>query len=262
MTEINRVLKVAAIQPDILWENIGGNLEKYRKILDTLSSDIDLVVLPEMFTTGFSMNPEKLAEDMNGTTMTWITAESSRRGVAIVGSFIAFESGKYYNRLVFAEASGNIHLYDKRHLFRMGEEQNHYSRGEKLVVINYRGWRIRPLVCYDLRFPVWSRNSDNYDMLIYVANWPESRRDVWLTLLKARAIENQSCLVGVNRVGTDGAGICYSGDSLLMDAKGKILAASSDNTEQVLITTFSKSELVAFRIKFPAWKDADDFSMA
>lgn len=261
MEKIHSTLKVAAIQADLLWENIGGNLEKFGGILDTLSPDVDLVVFPEMFTTGFSMNPERLAEEMNGSTVNWLLQQSKQRGMALVGSFVAYENRHYYNRLVFVEPNGALQVYDKRHLFRMGEEHNHYSAGAQRLVVNYRGWRIRPLVCYDLRFPVWSRCRNDYDMLIYVANWPESRREVWSTLLKARAIENQACLVGVNRVGTDGTGLTYSGDSVMMNAKGQPLAMSSGVQQEVLLADFSLADLRTFRNKFPAWQDADDFSI-
>ncbi|HUW06293.1 MAG TPA: amidohydrolase [Williamwhitmania sp.] len=261
MMESNNILKVAAIQADILWENLQGNLEKYSRMLDTLSPDTDLVVLPEMFTTGFSMDPERLAEGMDGSTVAWFKQQAKQRGIALTGSFIAQENGRYYNRLVFVEPSGMLHLYDKRHLFRVGEEHNHYSAGAQQLVVNYRGWRIRPLICYDLRFPVWSRSRNDYDLLIYVANWPDSRRDVWTTLLKARAIENQACLVGVNRVGSDGMGLTYAGDSVLMNAKGQPLDTSIGRKDKILMAEFSMTELLAFRLKFPAWHDADDFSI-
>lgn len=254
-------LTVAALQVDILWENIAGNQTMLANLLEDLPTDVDLVILPEMFTSGFTMNIEKVAEEMSGSTIEWLHSSANKHNFAIMGSFIVKETGHFYNRMVLVEPGGGIQTYDKRHLFRMGNEQDFYSQGEQRKVFEYQGWRILPQICYDLRFPVWSRNRNDYDLMVYVASWPESRRDVWSILLQARAIENQAYLVGVNRVGLDGTGLTYSGDSVVLNPKGIALSETKRGAEAIIIETLSFNELTSFREKFPAWMDADDFSI-
>lgn len=254
-------LTIAAFQVDLLWENILGNQTKFGNLFEDLGSDVDLVILPEMFTSGFTMNPEKVAEPMDGSTIEWLRACAKKQNLAIMGSFIVKEREQFYNRMVFVEPNGAVQFYDKRHLFRMGNEHNYYTGGGQRKVFTFQGWRILPQICYDLRFPVWSRFRNDYDLMVYVASWPESRRDVWNILLQARAIENQAYLVGVNRVGVDGTGLAYSGDSVILDPKGMVISAAKRGVESTLVEKLSLEELSAFRSKFPAWMDADDFSI-
>ncbi|SDC88873.1 amidohydrolase [Williamwhitmania taraxaci] len=254
-------LTVAALQIDLLWENAIGNKTKIGNLLEDLSPDVELVVLPEMFTSGFSQNSERLAEEMNGSTMEWLHKNADRYNLAIMGSMIVKEEGQFYNRMVFMEPGGIVQTYDKRHLFRMGDEHNYFSSGKERKVFDFRGWRILPQICYDLRFPVWSRNQNDYDLMVYVASWPESRRDVWSVLLQARAIENQAFVVGTNRIGEDGTGLTYSGDSVIIDPKGMIITSAKRGLEEIISAGLSLDELNAFRLKFPVWMDADDFSV-
>ncbi len=254
-------ITIAALQVDLLWENIVGNQTKFGNLIEDLDTNVDLVILPEMFTSGFTMNPEKVAEPMNGSTIAWMQASAAKQNISIMGSFIVKEDNNFFNRMVFVDSAGGIQFYDKRHLFRMGNEHNYYSSGDQRKVFTYKGWRILPQVCYDLRFPVWSRYRNDYDLMVYVASWPESRRNIWNVLLQARAIENQAYLVGVNRVGVDGTGLSYSGDSVILDPKGMVIAGAKRGAESTLVETLSLDELSAFRAKFPAWMDADDFSI-
>jgi omega-amidase len=199
-------LKITLIQSNLFWENKVKNLEQFSHKIDAISEATDLIVLPEMFTTGFSMSPEKLAENVNGETVKWMKATAHKKNCVVTGSFICEEGGNYFNRLLWVNADGTYSKYDKRHLFSMGDENNHYATGEEKLIVKLKGWKICPLICYDLRFPVWARNTKeaSYDVLIYVANWPERRSYPWKTLLLARAIENQSYVIGSNRVGVDG----------------------------------------------------------
>lgn len=258
---VQEILKIAAFQFDLEWENIQANLEKVDRLLESLPADVDIVFLPEMFSTGFTMNAATVAETMDGKTIVWLKERSSKYGVAICGSLVTQEGGKFYNRLVFVEPSGKISHYDKRHLFTMGGENKAYTHGQSRLILDYLGWRICPLICYDLRFPVWSRNLKNYDLLAYVANWPEQRSLVWNMLMKARAIENQSYVVGVNRVGADGNKITYSGQSQIIDAKGTELAVGKEYSEEVVFAELSYSKLERFRTKFPVLDDADPYSI-
>lgn len=258
---VQEILKIAVFQFDLKWENIQANLEKIDCILEQLPADVDIVFLPEMFSTGFTMNAAKVAETMDGETMNWLKDISSKYDIAICGSLVIQEDRKFYNRLIFVEPSGKILHYDKRHLFTMSGENTVYTPGNSRLIVKYRGWRICPLICYDLRFPVWSRNLKNYDVLAYVANWPEQRSLVWNTLLKARAIENQSYVVGVNRVGTDGNNITYSGQSQIIDAKGTELAVGQEYSEEVVFAGLSYSKQEQFRRKFPVLDDADPYSI-
>lgn len=255
-------IRISIVQVDIVWENKQDNLRMLHEKLKALSGTTEIVVLPEMFSTGFSMNVEVLAETTSGITITKLKQWSSEYQLALVGSFIALDNGQYYNRGFFLTPQGEEFYYDKRHLFRMGNEGTHFSPGNKQLTISYLNWNIRLQICYDLRFPVWSRNVNNeYDLLIYVANWPDSRRVVWDTLLKARALENQCYVCGVNRVGTDGYNLKYDGGSVLYSAKGELLTSVADEKCEVSTTNINLTDLRKFREKFPVWKDADIFKI-
>lgn len=261
MREIKQDLKVTLLQTELHWQNPEANLAMLEEKLWQLPKGSDLIVLPEMFNTGFSMEAESLAEPMNLTTFKWMQQQAAQHQAVIVGSFIVKEQGHYYNRLIWMPPNGDFKTYDKRHLFRMAGEHHTFSAGTETLICEWKGWRIMPLVCYDLRFPVWSRNVDlAYDLLIYVANWPKARRSAWKVLLQARAVENLCYCVGVNRVGEDGNGIAYSGDSAVVDFKGEHLWQESEKdcfTQQ----TLSAEALKAYRQKFPAQLDADRFQL-
>jgi omega-amidase len=201
----------------------------------------------------------ELAESMDGETITWMKAKCAEHQIALCGSLIIKENEQFFNRLVFVKPSGEAQYYDKHHLFTMADEESHFKPGMERLIVAYKGWRICPLICYDLRFPVWARNRNEYDILVYSANWPESRTEVWNTLLKARAIENQSYVVGANRVGVDGSNILYSGNSQLIDPKGSVLSAIADHHKGIVYAGFSYRELTEFRKKFPVLDDADQF---
>lgn len=260
-------MRISILQTDIVWENKQENLRRLREKLETLRGATEIVVLPETFSTGFSMDTEHLAEPVTGETITTLRQWAEEFQFAITGSYIACETSSspdeqpsYYNRAFFLTPEGDTYYYDKRHLFRMGSETEHFTSGNKRPIISYRGWNILLLVCYDLRFPVWSRNVDNeYDLLIYVANWPVPRRRVWDILLPARALENISYVCGVNRVGTDNHKLPHSGGSVIYSPKGELLASVPDNEEGVATATLNLTALKEFRQKFPAWKDADRF---
>ncbi|MBA4411210.1 MAG: amidohydrolase [Bacteroidota bacterium] len=254
------ILSIAVFQLDLVWENPAANREKIDEWLLKANKKTDVVFLPEMFATGFSMNAAELAEPMDGETVNWMKKCSSEHQLALCGSLIIRENNQYFNRLLFVEPSGEIHFYNKRHLFTMGNEESHFQKGTERLVVDFKGWRICPLICYDLRFPVWARNRNEYDILVYSANWPQSRTEVWNTLLKARAIENQSYVVGANRVGVDGNTVSYSGNSQLIDPKGNILAEIGDHHKGIIIAGFSHSELMNFRAAFPVLNDADSFT--
>lgn len=250
-------ISIQLIQSSLIWESVDENLQAFERELDTLG-DADLVLLPEMFTTGFSMRPEKLAAD-NLEALPWMLKMASKYQKAICGSVLIEEEGHYFNRLYFVEPSGKIHHYDKRHLFTMGEEPKHYTAGTERIIIDYLGWKILPLVCYDLRFPVFSRNDVGYDLLLYVANWPEKRAYHWKALLLARAIENQCYVAACNRVGQDGNGAAHNGDSYLIDFKGEILSALSQDAG-IIEGECDQDLLAEAREKFPVLPDADSFS--
>ena len=252
-------MKIAYYQQDIVWENTGANLVKIEKVLPSVEQDTDLLVLPEMFNAGFTMNPSKIAEPMEGNVVRFLKKNADRYGIAFVCSTVISEYGKFYNRLLVVFPGGKIITYDKRHLFSVGGENMNYTRGGKRVVTKVKDVRIMPLICYDLRFPVWSRSKNDYDILIYIANWPASRSEVWRTLLKARAIENQCYVVGVNRVGKDDS-ITYTGDSMVVDAKGKIISEAGQK-EGLCHAELDMNVLKDFRAKFPVWKDADSFEL-
>ncbi len=254
-------LKIAIIQSDILWENIDGNLSKFESVISSIVDDVDIIVLPEMFTTGFSMHSKAFAETMNGKTIAWMTKMASKKQAHLTGSIIIKDGEKFFNRLIWMSPNGKISHYDKRHLFRMSNEQNHFSAGNNKLIVDVEGWKICPQICYDLRFPVWARNKENYDLLLYIANWPKPRIKIWQTLLQARAIENLSYTIGVNRIGEDGNGYKFSGNSIAVDYKGEITSAISDDIEKVEIVKLSYTDLHQFREKFPAHLDADDFEI-
>ncbi len=251
-------LRIAVFQLDLVWENPEANRLKIDEWLQKANRKMDVVFLPETFSTGFSMNVE-LAESMEGETIAWMKARCAEHQLALCGSLIIKENEQFFNRLVFVEPSGKVHSYNKRHLFTMANEESHFQPGTERLIVNYNGWRICPLICYDLRFPVWARNRNEYDILVYSANWPESRTEVWNTLLKARAIENQAFVVGANRVGVDGNNILYSGNSQLINPKGTQLSAIADHHKGIVYAGFSYSELLEFRKKFPVLNDADSF---
>ncbi len=250
------------IQSHITWEDRDENLGYYGELLRRVSGRTDIAVLPETFTTGFSMDVERLADTMDGPTVGAVKGWASKYRMAVAGSFIVKDGGKYFNRALFITPEGEEHYYDKRHLFRMAGEDSRFAAGDKRTVVSYKGWNICLQVCYDLRFPVWSRNRGNeYDLLIYVANWPETRKRAWKTLLSARAIENMAYVCGVNRVGIDGKGFVYRGDSMVFSPKGKKLADAGKREEITRTCTLSRADLDELRAKFPAWKDADAFAL-
>ena len=251
-------LKVTLVQLNHSWKNKSENFAKVSGMIDQLP-ETDVVLLPEMFATGFSMDVDELAEEMTGTTVSWMKEKAASLNAVVAGSLIVNEGGRYLNRLVWALPDGEIDWYDKRHLFTMGEEHLWYSPGNRRVTVERKGWKIRLQVCYDLRFPVWSRNHDGYDLLVYLSSWPSARHQVWKTLLQARALENQCFCAGVNRTGEDGNGITHSGDSGLITPKGE--TAWLGNGEATRTFILSRSELDRFREKFPVLKDRDSFKI-
>lgn len=251
-------LNITLVQPNIIWENREANLKKYSKMLAGVGQT-NVIVLPEMFTTGFSMQPKKLKETMAGPSVNWMKNLAQEKKAAIAGSLIIEENEKSFNRFLWVFPDGKVETYDKRHLFTMSGEHLHYSPGNKKLVVEYLGWRFCPLICYDLRFPVWSRNTENYDVLLYVANWPSVRHHVWENLPVARAIENQAYCVGVNRTGTDGTGLHYRGGSVLVDPKG--IPAFLGENEQIKSFEISYNDLYQFRQKFPVLDDRDNFQI-
>lgn len=258
-------LTITTIQSNLLWEEKSANLSMLEKKIEGMEEKTEIVVLPEMFSTGFSMQPQLFAETMEGETMQWLKRVSRENGVIITGSIIIEEAGNYFNRLIWMLPNGQYGHYDKRHLFAFGNEDKHYSSGNKRLIASTKGWKINLQVCYDLRFPVWARqqvkdDGPEYDVLIYVANWPERRSHAWKTLLCARAIENQCYVIGVNRVGSDGNNIYHSGNSLVIDPLGQVLYHMADD-EDVFTITLQKENLEEVREKFPFWKDADQFNI-
>jgi predicted amidohydrolase len=250
-------LKVTLIQSSLFWENIESNITLFDEKIDAISDETDLIVLPEMFTTGFSMNAEKLAQGMDGKPVLWLREKSRSKKADIAGSMIIGENGKYFNRLLWAKPDGTLVYYDKRHLFRMTGEEKVYSAGDKNITVELKGWKIRPFICYDLRFPCWTRNLNNsYDVAVFIANWPEKRSYPWKMLLPARAIENQCYVIGVNRVGNDGNGYYHSGDSSVIDPAGNIIF-QKQHEESVYTASLSFTALQEYRKSFPAWMDAD-----
>ena len=255
-------LKISIVQTDIAWENKQENLRMLREKLHALRGTTEIVVLPEMFSTGFTMKSRELAEPESGITVRILKELAADFQLALCGSFICSERSNYYNRAFFITPEGEEFYYDKRHLFRMGNEAEYFSSGNNKLIISYRGWNICLLVCYDLRFPVWSRNVNNeYDLLIYVASWPQARRLAWDTLLCARALENMCYVCGVNRIGVDGNKLIYNGGSVVFSAKGEVLASVPDGEEGIETVSLSLISLQQLRDKFPVWKDADAFRL-
>lgn len=254
-------LKIALIQSDLAWENPKANRKQFNEKIETIKGEVDIIILPEMFTTAFTMNAEAVAETMDGKTVSWMQKVAGQTNAAIMGSIVVEDNKAYYNRLLFVEPSGNITVYDKRHTFTLAGEDKVYARGEKQVIIDYKGWKICPQVCYDLRFPVWVRNVDNYDVLIYVANWPKPRIFAWDTLLKARAIENMCYSVGVNRVGLDDQQNEYCGNSEVYDVLGNAISKLKPNREQVDVVTLERNHINFYRNKLKFLDDKDAFSL-
>ena len=253
-------LQLALIQTSLVWQDAAANREHFARLLEQ-ARGADLIVLPEMFSTGFSMDSAALAEPEDGPTSQWLRQQAQDLGAVVCGSLIIQAAdGSYRNRLLWARPDGSLAHYDKRHLFRMAGEHKHYSAGEQQVVLELKGWRVRPLICYDLRFPVWSRDAGGTDLLLYTANWPAARRHHWNRLLPARAIENLCYVAAVNRVGEDGKGHAYSGDSQVLDFQGESLLAAQD-VDGVFHVSLSAAELAAYRQRFPAHLDADSFSL-
>lgn len=254
-------LHITLIQPDIVWEDKTANMTQYESMISGISGPKHVVVLPEMFSTGFSMAPERLAEPMDGRAVRWMAEAAIKHRCILTGSLIIEDDGKYYNRMLWAQPDGRISFYDKRHLFAFANEDKHYTPGETRVIAQVNGWRINLQVCYDLRFPVWARNQGGeYDVLLYVANWPEARSLAWKTLLQARAIENMCYVAGVNRVGTDPKGNNYSGDSSVFGPLGEKIWQQS-GAAAVHTVTLEKKHLQETRAKFPFLNDADKFML-
>lgn len=255
-------LIVTTVQTHLYWENPDKNLAHFSEKLKMLGVT-DVIVLPEMFTTGFTMKPELLAEPHGGKGLQWMQKNAIDKKCAIIGSISVTENGKYYNRLYWVKPDGDFLYYDKRHLFSMGKEHEHYTQGSRKIIVEYKGWKICPLVCYDLRFPVWSRNTkqDPYDVLIYVANWPEVRSYPWKQLLIARAIENQCYVVGVNRIGTDGNQISHTGDSAVINPRGEFMSKTKAGEDTVESINIAYDSLQDFRKVFPVLNDGEDFGI-
>jgi omega-amidase len=250
---------LSLVQSNLTWENPQANREHFSQHLDSLQETTHLIVLPETFTTGFSMQTTQLAEPMEGPTLRWMADWAARKNAVVTGSFLVKETDRFFNRMIWMQPDGQYRYYNKRHLFRMSGEDTYFSPGREVVTVEYLGWRFRLNICYDLRFPVWARNRNDYDVLLNIANWPASRREVWECLLQARALENQAYVVGVNRIGTDGYNTPFSGNSVAFDAKGQIIGQIPSNEESILSLHLDASSLLDFRERFPAWKDADSF---
>lgn len=260
-------LTITTIQTALHWEDPTKNLEMFSEKIASIQGKKEVVVLPEMFNTGFSMNPKALAQTMDGTTVQWMKKTAAEHKIVLVGSLMIQENNRYYNRLLWCLPNGQIAHYDKRHLFAYAGEDEHYTPGSKRLIASIKGWRINGQVCYDLRFPVWARQQmeieedfvePEYDVLLYVANWPERRNNAWKTLLKARAIENQCYVIGVNRVGNDGNEIYHSGDTMIIDPLGEVLY-HCEHREEIHTITLDKNNLIETRRKLPFLLDADLF---
>lgn len=252
-------LSIAAIQTTLVWENPEENRELLQQRIRDLKGDVDIVILPEMFTSGFTMNAARVFETMEGETLRLLKILSKEKNVAIVGSLVIQESNNYYNRLVFVTPDGNISYYDKRHTFTLAGEHEVYASGIEKVIITYKGWKLCPQICYDLRFPVWARNTEDYDVLLYVANWPKKRIKAWDVLLQARAIENMSYCIGVNRVGLDGNNFEYTGHSAIYNPLGDTVVYSEQ--DETLYATLYKEEIAKYRNGLKFLNDRDDFTL-
>jgi len=259
-------LKISLVQTDIIWENIDANIEILSKKLDGLTEETDIIILPETFNTGFTNKVRELAEPLNGKTMRWMKDTAQKKNAVITGSIFIKEGDNFYNRLIWYQPNGDFHYYDKRHLFRLENENLYIKQGQRRLVINYKCWKILPLICYDIRFPIWCANKYssrydlyNYDIIIHVSNWPEKRIETWKTLLKARAIENQAYIIGVNRIGIDNNDINYSGESTIIDYKGNSITTISKNEENIVSTSISYDKLEEYRKYFFVGKDWDKY---
>lgn len=254
-------LRVTTVQADLAWEDPVANKSHFEKALQLKPGETDLVILPEMFTTGFTMNAKKLYEYMDGPTLNWMADLAKSLNACVTGSIIIKEEDKFFNRLLWITPEGDIQYYDKRHLFSMAGEGIHYTAGKERLLVDLKGWKICPLICYDLRFPVFSRNRGDYDLLIFVANWPDKRNYAWKTLLQARAIENQCYVIGVNRVGTDGNQHDYSGDTMVVGPAYTQVLYHCANKEEIRTHMLSGNTLKAIREELPFLKDRDTFSI-
>jgi predicted amidohydrolase len=253
-------MKIALLQVPLVWENPIANRKYFEEKINAISENVDLIVLPEMFTSGFTMNPKMVAELMQGETVFWLKVLAKAKNFAIIGSLVIQENGKFYNRLVFVFQSGEVKTYNKKHLFTLAGEDKMYTSGTEKIIIEYKGFKICPLICYDLRFPVFARNTEDYDVLIYVANWPKPRINAWDALLKARAIENMCYTIGVNRIGEDHNKHDYSGHSQAIDFLGNYVIEPQE-TEGFFITNLDKKALLESRQKFGFLNDRDEFKM-
>ena len=258
---MKNILKVAGLQTDLFWENSDKNIQLFSQLINKLDTTVDLILLPEMFTSGFTMNASLVAETMSGKTVDWMLKTAKAKQAAICGTIVIKENNNFYNRFVFVHPNGKIDSYNKRHSFTLAGENEVYTCGHERSIINYCGWKICPQICYDLRFPVWSRNTENYDLLIYLANWPVTRIKAWDTLLKARAIENMSYTIGVNRVGKDDNNYAYSGNSLIVDYLGGELAKIKDYSSGILIANLDYNKQQQIREKLGFLKDSDTFTI-
>lgn len=253
-------MKIALIQTELIWENPNVNLALLQEKINAISQYVDLIVLPEMFTSGFTMNPKNVAETMQGETISWLQNLAKAKNCAIKGSLIIEENGNYYNRLIFVFPNGEIQKYDKRHLFTLAGEDQKYTVGKDKLIIDYKGFKICPMICYDLRFPVFSRNVEEYDVLIYVANWPKTRTNAWDILLKARAVENMSYVIGVNRIGFDGNNHEYIGHSQAIDYLGNNIIEPQE-FDGIFIVELDKNTLLETRQKLGFLNDKDNFQL-
>jgi predicted amidohydrolase len=258
---MQEVLHIAAIQANLIWEQPEQNREHFTQVISQLSRDVDLVVLPEMFSTGFTMKPQQVAETMEGETVRWMQHIATSKEIALVGSIVIEENANYYNRALFVHPDGRLETYDKRHAFGLAGEDEEYTSGKKKLIVNYKGWKLFPLICYDLRFPVWSRYDNDYDALIYMANWPKPRILAWDSLLRARAIENMSYCIGVNRVGLDENQYEYIGHTSVYDFLGEKIADTKEGKEDFLECQLIKSELEKTRTKLNFLNDRDSFEI-
>lgn len=253
-------LHIALVQSTLIWEDVTSNLNQFNSLFENLNSDLDIVLLPEMFTSGFTMNPQKVAQKMKGEAVQWMQMQAKKHQCAVMGSLVIEEQKRYYNRLLFINSKGDIAYYDKKHLFTLAGESKFYCAGNQKLIVNYKGWRICPLICYDLRFPVFSRNKENYDLLIYVANWPKVRTNAWDILLKARAVENMCYTIGVNRVGTDDLGHEYIGHSQVIDYLGNEILEPQKGSH-IFYVHLDPISLNETREKLNFLKDIDAFDI-
>jgi omega-amidase len=253
-------MKIALIQSSLYWEDPKSNRSYFETKINAITETVDLIVLPEMFTSGFTMNPSAVAETMQGETIVWLRSLAKAKKSALTGSIIIKEEGNFYNRLLFVFPSGEIQFYDKKHLFTLAGEDKVYTSGDQKLIINYLGWKICPFICYDLRFPVFSRNVEEYDLLLYVASWPKKRINAWDVLLKARAIENMSYAIGVNRIGQDNNGYEYTGHSQVVDFLGKCILEANE-TEGAFVVELNKEDMLKTRLKLDFLSDRDAFEI-